>query len=93
MAIMDGARPDSRRMHGGLQSLISGQSGQRHSRSTSHHAARCAVRFYDATFDSQLNILRVGADRRVRPLVSMRGRLMVLTLLVIISRDSIGVSV
>ncbi|MFY8052634.1 MAG: hypothetical protein ACOVP2_08455 [Armatimonadaceae bacterium] len=27
LAIVDGARPDSRRMHGGLQSLISGQSG------------------------------------------------------------------
>ncbi|MFY8052633.1 MAG: hypothetical protein ACOVP2_08450 [Armatimonadaceae bacterium] len=27
LPIVDGARPDSRRMHGGLQNLISGQSG------------------------------------------------------------------
>ena len=39
--IVDGARPDSRRMSTGLQNLVDEMTGSRHIHSTFHPASRC----------------------------------------------------
>ena len=69
MAIVDGARPGSRRLRPGLQPTKTDVSGLRPTHSTFHRASRCHAG-YEVVVMVLVNDFRVGADRRVRPRVS-----------------------
>ena len=74
MAIVDGTRPASRRVWTGLQPTKCGMSGLRPTHSTFHRASRCHAG-YEVAVMVPVDEFRVGADRCVRPWVSLRLRI------------------